>query len=457
MLIKPRLIKVVLFTVIITVAFTFCSKKIINTDGKIKEIPATIEARESVDYFEENLLRYRDDVYKPFINTVLFYKKGSEISLPFLELNSRDKLILSFDDLERGYKTYKYTLIHCDALWKPTLAFQSEYIDGFTDDFITVTKYSFNTLQPYSYYEVEFPNEKLMPKWSGNYILLVYEGDNRKNVVLTRRLMIFENRLPVSATVKAATAIDQRFTHQEVDFSINTASFPITDPNKNLKVIITQNSRSDNAIIGLTPKMIKGDILDYNYDDKNVFSGGNEFRKLDLRSLRAVIDPVYKIEYDSNHIFQVFVKLEPRKNFKVYVSEADINGKRIVKTYDGRDNSIEADYCWVHFTLPFSAPVVDGGIYILGDFNDGLYNSKVRMNYDYKAKSYKTSVYMKQGYYNYQFIYLRNGANVGDETYIEGSHFETENDYHIFIYYREPGSIFDRLVAIRTINSKITK
>jgi hypothetical protein len=40
-----------------------------------------------------------------------------------------------------------------------------------------------------------------------------------------------------------------------------------------------------------------------------------------------------------------------------------------------------------------------------------------------------------------------------DETAVEGSHFDTENDYHIFVYFRDIRTNCDRLVGYRKINS----
>ena len=45
------------------------------------------------------------------------------------------------------------------------------------------------------------------------------------------------------------------------------------------------------------------------------------------------------------------------------------------------------------------------------------------------------------------------GKSEGDETFIEGNHSETENDYTIYIYYREPGEDYDKLIGVKHINS----
>ena len=35
----------------------------------------------------------------------------------------------------------------------------------------------------------------------------------------------------------------------------------------------------------------------------------------------------------------------------------------------------------------------------------------------------------------------------------EGSHYETENDYTVLIYYRNPRERYDRIIGVQTINT----
>lgn len=404
------------------------------------------------DYYTKNYFRYEDFTYKKNIKTVFLHKDGFELAMPVIALNSDSKLKLSFDDLDGDIKEYKYTVIHCDAYWKPTDALKSEYITGFENDFIENYKYSFNTLQRYTHFELIFPGENMQLTKSGNYLLKVFIDDNEENVVLTRRFMIYEPKLNIKASIHGATNLDDRNYKQEIDFTINTANYNISDPYENLKIVITQNGRWDNAIKALKPKMVNGDILDYNYDDKNVFSGGNEFRKFDFRSLRYVIDPVLKIDYDSSH-FHVILKNDYKRTYEVYITNQDINGNRLIKTYDGQNDATESDYAYVHFFLPYNVPIVHGNLYILGALTDWQFSEENKLKYNYQKKGYELSLYLKQGFYNYQYVLLENGKNTGDETFIEGSHFETENDYTIYVYYREPGSYFDKIIGIEKVNS----
>jgi len=60
---------------------------------------------------------------------------------------------------------------------------------------------------------------------------------------------------------------------------------------------------------------------------------------------------------------------------------------------------------------------------------------------------------LKQGYYNYEYAYLRDGSADGTASIFEGSHYETENDYLVFIYYRNPQERYDRLLGMSIANT----
>ncbi len=61
---------------------------------------------------------------------------------------------------------------------------------------------------------------------------------------------------------------------------------------------------------------------------------------------------------------------------------------------------------------------------------------------------------MKQGYYNYLYTFRKKGELLGDYTLIEGSHFETGNEYTILFYYRNSSGDYDQLIGLQTFTTK---
>jgi hypothetical protein len=60
---------------------------------------------------------------------------------------------------------------------------------------------------------------------------------------------------------------------------------------------------------------------------------------------------------------------------------------------------------------------------------------------------------LKQGWYNYEYVFLKDGDNHGSAALFEGNHYETENDYTVLIYYRNPRERFDRVIGTSTANT----
>ncbi len=434
--------------------FVFNTNTINAQDNKKVKKKSVVEDTVTDDYFVNNYLRYEDYTYKKNINTVLLYKEGWPLSSPLIELGSEEKLFLSFDDLSNNLKTYKYTVIHCDASWKPSDMIQNEYIDGFTDDYISDYGSSFNTLVKYTHYSLSFPTENLKIIKSGNYLLKVFiDEDTPENIVLTRRFMVFEQKVGITGKVKRATKIEDQDYKQEVDFEIAYPNYSISSPYSDIKVVVTQNDRTDNSISSLKPKYVKNNVLDYDYDDENVFSGGNEFRRFDAVSVKYNSERIKSIVIDSGG-YQIYLMPDVRRSFTTYASSTDINGKKYIKATESVKNpDLEGEYVFVHFTLPYPMPVTDGNLYIFGAITDWQFKKETVLKYNYKTSAYEGVLFLKQGYYNYQYVFLENTKSTGDETVVEGSHYDTENDYTIYVYNQEQGTTFDKLIAVKKLNS----
>lgn len=409
-------------------------------------LPAGSQEADSLDYIEES-----NKIFQPNIKSVTFHRDGFELSPPLMRFNQDEQLRLSFDDLDADVKEFTFTIIHCDADWVPSELSPDRYINGFTEDYIYEYALSQNTLVPYTHYEILFPTNDLKPSIPGNYMLKVYH-QNPENLYFTRRFMVFDQQVEVSGKIGQASVIEDRKSKQKVNFEILSPSLRISNPYRDLKVVVIQNGRWDNRIHDLQPKMVVGNRLDYNYDYENVFDGGNEFRSIDIKSLNYYSENVAKIESDRNGYY-VTLQDDNKRTYQVYKTESDINGRMIIKTEDRRDSSTESEYVNVNFFLPYAPPLIDGHIYISGALADWSYSEENRMIYNFHRKGYEKTLLLKQGYYNYHYMTLFEHSKWGDVAFIEGNHWETGNDYTILIYYREPADLFERLIGVAQFNS----
>jgi len=303
-------------------------------------------------------------VYQHKIKTVLCHKLGWPLSYPIIGLNGENQLQLSFDDLYGETRDYYYSIIHCNENWEPSQLMETEYINGINEVPLLDYEYSFNTTVDYVHYAINFPNEDVELLVSGNYIIKVYEDADIDNVVLTQRFMVTEQKVNVNPIVKYTMNSDLRKAKQEINLNIQHTDFDMTNPLSEVKVNIYQNGRTDNAITGLKPQFIKKDELIYNYNRETMFEGGNEFRWLDIRSIRFQSSTIKDITF---HDPYSHVELIPDQIIagNSYFFNNDFNGRYVVEVQERDEDEREADYVFVHFTLPHK-PLVGGDVYLLG-------------------------------------------------------------------------------------------
>jgi len=404
---------------------------------------------DTVDYYSADYLRYDNHVYQDFIKSVELLQVGFDLSDPIITLNTDERFHVGFDDLQGSFKQYYYQIQHCTANWEKSEIWTNEYLEGMEEEQVEKYESSFNTRTTYTHYEFDFPDEHFIIKISGNYILRVYYKDQKGNEInaFTRRFMVVDPKVSIGATVSRAGTSDDIDTKQEVDFKINTAGYHIDSPYQDIKVVILQNWRWDNALTTLKPYMVRNDILDYSYDNgTNLFDGANQFRRFDLKSIKFLSEKVREITHDDTMFYARLWDSEKR-TFKAYASDEDIQGKFLLKTDDEPSVSNYGEYVTVKFYLPYEAPIVEGNLYVAGGFNCWQYTPENKMEYNYKRKAYEASILFKQGYYNYLYVMLPNNSKTGDATWVEGNHSETRNNYTILVYHRSHGELYDELIA----------
>ena len=357
---------------------------------------------------------------------------------------------MSFDDLDADIKDYYYTIIHCNSDWTASDLMTSEYISGFTDEPITNYEFSFNTIQKYIHYQFEFPTIDIKPILSGNYVFKIYEEGGK--TMAYKRFMVLDTKLNIEANVRRATLAEDRNTKHEIDFTIKHPNLVVADPFADIKVHIKQNNREDNAITNLTPLFVKNDELIYDYDDDNTFWGNNEFRHFDFKSLRYQSERIKSIDFDStnNH---VYLFNDIKRSFDRYSIEPDINGKFLIKSQEGWKSSIEGDYALVHFTLPLDH-ISYGDMYVIGAFSDWQLKKEFKLEYNTDKKQYETAIFLKQGYYNYHYALNDTSTKRVDVSFIEGTHYQTRNDYFLYVYFRAVGDRHDSFVGFLKTSSK---
>jgi hypothetical protein len=414
----------------------------------------------SEEYVNPNQIHYEDWMYVPNIKSIVLRESSFLLSSPIIDFDAGQQFSLSFDDLDGDNKPYFYTLIHCDALWKPSDLQPQEYLGNFMEEQISTFTFSQGTTQRYTHYKWSFPNANMQISKTGNYLLKVYLSGNKdakdKPPVFTRRLMVFSSKVSIKANIHQAAAADDYMNKQEVDFSIlYTSDYNIPQLN-DLKVVVQQNNRWDNAIYNMQPIYIKPNELSYDYDDgTNNFDGGNEYRAVIFKNFKFVTGGTDRMYRDSLKNWQVSLLPDEVKTFKRYFEAQDINGRFLI-TVEDRDTSlidIVGEYARIHFKFPFEFPMSEGDFYVLGNLTDNHFTKENKMTFNYFTKNYEGELYLKQGYYDYMYVFLPDGKRSAQTNQVEGDHWETENDYTIYVYHKSPGTYYDQLICVQKFNS----
>lgn len=392
---------------------------------------------------QEKKLVYKDAVYEFEIKTVQLYPNTGHpnaVLLPAVSQPGNSNLVLEFDDLVQAPEDYRVRIIHCNSNWEPSRLRNLDYLYDYNEFNIRNYELSVDTKIAYVHYTFRVPNVK-MP---GNYLLVVHRGTDESDIILSKRFMVYNNsvNIVVNSQLSGLTSINR--SNQQLDFIINYSNYPLQNPMENVFVVLRQNQRWDNAVTTLKPNFIRENISELEYrffNFENNFLAGNEFRFFDMRSLRHPGQNVQRVNYGT-HPISVQLMTDLPRIYQPYTQYDDINGDFFIANADTGNGEVQGDYVTAHFTL--KAEKISGDVYVVGEMNNWNLNHK--MIYNEKAGMYNGEMILKQGYYDYQY-YVR--GDTVNTNYFEGNHFETDNEYEIFVYYRPPVGRGDLLIGYK--------
>ena len=390
-----------------------------------------------------NICAQRNEILDKNIASLQVVANNDWLSLPIITLNSNDFVNISFDDLTHEYHRYCYKIEHCEADWQTSSAlFESDYIDGFAsgntiDDILEST----NTVQLYTHYNISFPNNKCRPKISGNYRVTIYDENDEKHVVCRAYFMIVEPSMAVQLNVTTNTDIDINGKHQQVEMAIDYGNNIVSNPQTQIKTVVMQNSRWDNAVVNARPQYIKANGLQWIHCKDFIFDGGNEYRKFETLDVTHTTMGLESINWDGHNYHAWIWTDEPRPS---YIYDKDANGAFLIRNSDNIDNDVNSDYIITHFRL--KSPQKADPIYINGFFTNDRFLPQYEMKWNEKNQQYEGELLLKQGYYSYQYLMMKPEGKLKPVP-SEGNFCQTENTYQALIYFKANGDRTDRLVG----------
>ena len=390
-----------------------------------------------------NICAQRNEILDKNIASLQVVANNDWLSLPIITLNSNDFVNISFDDLTHEYHRYCYKIEHCEADWQTSSAlFESDYIDGFASgNTIDDVQESTNTVQLYTHYNISFPNNKCRPKISGNYRVTIYDENDEKHVVCRAYFMIVEPSMGVHLNVTTNTDIDINDKHQQVEMAVDYGNNIVSNPQTQIKTVVMQNSRWDNAVINARPQYIKANGLQWIHCKDFIFDGGNEYRKFETLDVTHTTMGLESINWDGHNYHAWIWTDEPRPS---YIYDKDANGAFLIRNSDNIDNDVNSDYIITHFRL--KSPQTADPIYINGFFTNDRFLPQYEMKWNEKNQQYEGELLLKQGYYSYQYLMMKPEGKLKPVP-SEGNFYQTENTYQALIYFKANGDRTDRLVG----------
>ncbi len=392
-----------------------------------------------------------DKILKPSIKTLKLLPEGNEpqrqLLYSALPLSQNDPLILEFDEVREEFVRYTVRFVRCEADWSSSKLQNTEFLDDYNEFYITDYTQSFNTKTPYLHYRFALPKLKI----SGNYLLQVFETDPETDLAFQKRFFIFEEKVVINSGQGMIAGTSQFLQQQNIDFTVDYQALNMPNPSTQFKVVLRQNNRWDNALQDLKPSVVdmaqKRLIFNYLMPER-AFDGGNEFRMMDITNLDLLAFRVDSVASQKNY-FEAFVEKDLIRQGWVYDRRYnDLNGRYFVGAKNVHDAQTQADYMLVHFFL--KSPEQISEVYLLGEMTNFELREEFKMTYKAAQKGYEVAVFLKQGIYNYLYALPDpTHPQKGITKELEGSFWQTRNEYDLLVYYRPFGSRTDLLVGYR--------
>jgi hypothetical protein len=395
-----------------------------------------------------------DSIYAKNIKTVRLFVAGNQLTIPVVHLNSNELLELDFDDLDADVKYYYYTFELCNSDWNPANLGQFDYIKGFTQNRITNYRFSSIAHQRYTHYKALLPDRSMYPTRSGNYILKVFLNGDTSQLVFTKKFMVVDNKAAIVARVTQPFAPQYFQTYQKLQFTVDVKALQSFNAAQQIKVVVLQNYRWDNALMDVKPTFIRGTTLEYNSDNTAIFPAGKEWRWLDLRDFHLQSDRVLTADYKNNST-DIFLRPDIPLASQKYVYYRDLNGMSSIEAIRGVNPFFEGDYATVYFSFipPNGQPYAKSDLYLFGQLTNYDFTDSLKMTFNPEKGKYETHLFLKQGYYDYTYISVdKNNPSIHSE--LDGNYYETENLYTVLVYYQPFIGRADELIGVATFDSR---
>lgn len=377
----------------------------------------------------------------------------TETSFPILTPMEDDnkKLTIEFDIDSDVLPNLNIVFRYCDKNWIPYdnlfLVNNGKNIEHDLDFGIL----PFTCEDARYHYKGSFPNDDNFVDFpfSGKWMFYVTDIQDTSRVYASGKFYVVYNDLKINVNLKKEMLEEKSYSPLEIGRIINlTSSFDLPEelfPNFVDQIEIIQNKKINSPIIVDRTFNTNARQYSWNADRKFSFTArdiypGNEYRQSDIRDIN---------KFNSKDVSAQFSGFELSRFYKL--GRRDMNGSYLLTNY----KNDFATYLNVKFRIKPPEEFL-GDIFLVGSFNNWQLSEQYKL--DKNDGIFAKTIQLKRGIYDYQFVtgYMNNGL-IKDENwiYLEGNFWETSNEYHVFLYYKDPNyGGYDRIIGFKKIISR---
>jgi len=355
---------------------------------------------------------------------------------PILSLQG-GQLLFQFDLIQDDREWLNYRLIPADMNGNIVEVDDAEFIQGFYQSEISDAQLAYNTTTDYVHYALTFPNTMMRPTQSGRYWLLFYRNSDHldaSNQVVAFPLFVSADKMNVTSRLLKSNDVSKIFTHQQIETTVIPNSMNFNDIPRDIRIMIFKNYELRSELPPIAPTFITPERWTFQHNDSPGFAGGNEWRVMDTRQ---IISPGFHVDYTQPNQDNPEIWIQQdESNAKSKYGWNDMNGVTQFSTTLPSAQSIDADYLLTHFQ--YKSRAFEGGQLLLEYCTALGCKEEKELIYNTNTGCYETAIYLKQGIYNYRYRW-RNFYSAEEELkYTEGNFFETQNEYQIILFQKEP-------------------
>jgi len=431
-------LKALFYSNIFPILLTFILVGCATISGSYKEQPSS----PSKNHLEGALALGEQKLPPNNIQSIQFHPKGQPGQAPIIELNSSQKLFLSFDYLGTQSRQFRVTVDHYDKKWDRSGIGPNTYLENFSETMVQSSNISFGQRPSYHHVEFPFPNNELKPAVSGNYLINVYSANNN-SLLFSMPFFVTEDTGQIKTTVEQLFA--QRNDGRPLDQLFSTYSYPdfVEYPQFDLSMSFVQNqfwgrTKQVEFLDTITPGQLRGHI-----EPNSAFIGNYEFKHLDLQNF----------DIDSQQILEYQPGITPPKIIlrrDVQNLDTNPNWSEAAVTKGIPDDDRNSNYAQVEFRLQTDESIQPSSdIYLVGHFNNWKINEGNRMSFDADKQMWTGRALIKQGVYAYKYVILQD--NQVDDLALDQGFISAKQEYFTFIYFNDPDQNFDRLLKVDRI------